>query len=224
MANDVSTQPQEESNTRDTRTPKQLWTHPSTITSFLILAFTILLIAANVLGFDKGDTLNNLARIEYARGLITYLFAVGTIGAIISVILAILLGQESIDEKIKRAKDILTILIGLFGTIIGYYFGAQIPQSIGNGAPVLQITAPITSPTLTSGQLLNVSTRLTGGVPPYSYWIVVNSQTVRGTTDSQIMESFAVTPTTDSLIVSLFVKDDRGDARVDETAILVQKP
>ena len=90
-----------------------LWKHPITWVALTILATTILLIGANVLGLDKGHTLERLARIDFARGLITYLFAVGTIGVIITVILSALLSQGSADEKIRRAKDILSILIGI---------------------------------------------------------------------------------------------------------------
>ncbi len=79
---------------------KSHWRNPITFIAVFILVTVILLIAANVLGFDKGETLKNLANIDFARGLITYLFAVGTIGVIIIVILAILLSGEAVPLKI----------------------------------------------------------------------------------------------------------------------------
>jgi hypothetical protein len=176
-----------------------------------------------------------LARIEYARGLITYLFAVGTIGSILVVILATLLGEESIEEKIRRAKDILTMLIGLFGTIVGFYFGAQVSQGesqaspfMESAVPAIEIALPLVS--VATGELpaveqsLEVSTTLTGGVPPYAYWILVDSQTAQGTTKDRLLESLTVTPATGSLTVVLFVKDDTGSAAVAETTLPVREP
>ena len=35
------------------------------------------------------------------------------------------ISKDGDDEKFRRGKDILTILVGILGTIIGYYFGAE---------------------------------------------------------------------------------------------------
>jgi Mn2+/Fe2+ NRAMP family transporter len=63
--------------------------------------------------------------VEYARGLITLLFSVGTIViALILTLSAIFLTGTDVKERFDRAKEILTILIGIFGTIVGFYFGS----------------------------------------------------------------------------------------------------
>ena len=53
----------------------------------LLVGSVIALIAAAVLGLDRG-VLQNMANPEYARGLITFLFAVVTIGSALLLIVA----------------------------------------------------------------------------------------------------------------------------------------
>jgi hypothetical protein len=61
--------------------------------------------------------IDRLSDIQYARGLITYIFAVGTIGGVVVLILVALPGKGTTDEKFGREKELLTTLIGIFGTI-----------------------------------------------------------------------------------------------------------
>lgn len=77
----------------------------------------------------NGDMLERLASIEQARGLITFLFAVATVGIALVIVLAVFLStgsKEEIGERFQMGKDILAVLIGVFGTIIGFYFGSEI--------------------------------------------------------------------------------------------------
>ena len=72
---------------------------------------------------------SELASIEQARGLITFLFAVATVGIALVIVLAVFLStgsKEEIGERFQMGKDILAVLIGVFGTIIGFYFGSEI--------------------------------------------------------------------------------------------------
>ena len=59
------------------------------------------------------------------RGLLAFLFGLTTVGIIIIVVVAIFFesGETTLDQRFQRGKDILTILIGLLGVILGYYFG-----------------------------------------------------------------------------------------------------
>ena len=83
-------------------------------------------------GWDKG-VLQSMSRTDYARGLITYLFAVVTIGtAVVLVVSALTTSADDQHEKrFQRGKEILSLLLGVFGTIVGFYFGAEIGKGAG---------------------------------------------------------------------------------------------
>lgn len=71
---------------------------------------------------------SDLAKPEIARGLLTFLFGVTTVGIAIIVVLAVFLGNGAgteLGDRFQRGKDILTVLIGVFGAILGYYFGSD---------------------------------------------------------------------------------------------------
>jgi len=76
-----------------------------------------------VLGlFIRSSIVRELASPDLARGVITFIFAVGTVGIALLLAVGALVGQHSVEEFAK-AKEILTVLIGVFGTILGFYFG-----------------------------------------------------------------------------------------------------
>jgi hypothetical protein len=109
------------------------------------------------------------------------------------VIIASLIG--SVDEKVRRAKDVLSILIGIFGTIIGYYFGSDRNNIQQSASESIEISAPRGSTFFVSGQPFNISTMVTGGSPPYNYWIHFESQTITGVTNDFITETLGTSVT-----------------------------
>jgi hypothetical protein len=83
-----------------------------------------------------------LAEPNKARGLITFLFAVATVGISLVIVLAVFLStgsKEEVAERFQMGKDILAVLIGVFGTIIGFYFGSE--KAATTVLPV-EVTAP----------------------------------------------------------------------------------
>ncbi len=96
------------------------------LTKFTPLIIIGVLIAA--LCGSGEDILGKLSRPDIARGLITLLFAVATVWIAMVLALAAISDDKSDDNKFNRGKDILTILVGIFGTILGYYFGTQSQQ------------------------------------------------------------------------------------------------
>ena len=67
----------------------------------------------------------DIAKTEFARGMITLLFGVGTIIiALILTLTAILQAGLTAEERFKYGMQVLTVLMGVFGTILGFYFGA----------------------------------------------------------------------------------------------------
>jgi hypothetical protein len=144
---------------------------PIPLFALVILGSVIVLIGANLMGWDRGGVLDKLKDGEYARGLITYLFAVGTIGAVVILILAALTGSgatEERDARFDKAKEIFSLLIGIFGTIIGFYFGS-IKAEEDAGRTDVAVAAPLVPDTVTAGQPVSVISNASGGSPPYLY-------------------------------------------------------
>ncbi len=62
---------------------------------------------------------------EAARNVITLVVSVGTISLAIILVLAVLLQEDpSAMARFEKGKEVLTILVGILGTIVGFYFGA----------------------------------------------------------------------------------------------------
>jgi hypothetical protein len=70
-----------------------------------------------------------------ARVLITFLVAVATIAIAFLAILTAMLLREY-EKRFALAKEVLTILVGILGTIVGFYFGtAKIDSANGERPP-----------------------------------------------------------------------------------------
>ena len=65
-----------------------------------------------------------MAQSDHARGLITFLFSFATIAIIVLVSIAVFwMDKSEVDARFAHAKDLISILVGVLGTVIGFYFG-----------------------------------------------------------------------------------------------------
>jgi len=145
---------------------------PVVLIALLILGGTFTLIGAAILGWDNG-VLGRMADSRFARGLITYLFATVTIGTAILLIVAALTAPVTKQEerRFERGKEVLSLLLGLFGTIVGFYFGSELGKAGPETSP-LELTAPLLGSTqLAPGQKTTITAHVNGGMPPY--WLAV---------------------------------------------------
>jgi PASTA domain/Putative Ig domain len=141
--------------------------------------FGIIVFGLIALGvFQNGGVfLRSLANKDIARGLITFLIAIVTVG--IAIILAVSTLYTAGDEggpSFDRGKQILTILIGVLGTIVGFYFGS---------APAVTQPLAITSTTLPDGftnTAYSATLQFTGGTPPVNWSVVTPSALPAGLT------------------------------------------
>lgn len=136
--------------------------------AILLVVSIIGLITAAVLGVDKG-VLRDMATPEYARGLITFLFAVVTISSAFFLIIAGLVeaDDEAREKQFQHGKEVLSLLLGVFGTIVGYYFGST---HAGSSAVALRISGIEVLPTAgPPGSAFTAAALVAGGTPPYRY-------------------------------------------------------
>jgi len=131
--------------------------------------------------FAKGSIVRELASVDYARGVITFIFAVGTMGIALLLTLGALLGSHTL-EVFAKAKEVLTALIGVFGTILGFYFGTA------SGGPQKLDIADIR---LTDKQLM---THVAGGTRPYRYSIMSSEKDFTPVTDQVSKDGWIVQP------------------------------
>ncbi len=156
--------------------------NPIVAIAFAMLMAIVLLIGATTLGLDKGLVLAHMGQVEFARGLITYLFAVVTIGTAVVLVVSALTADETPanERRFERGKEILSLLLGVFGTIVGFYFGSEVAakgqptESIVNVAP-LRLSAA----SAVSGADFTLTTYVSGGKAPYKYGVGFNKDEIK---------------------------------------------
>jgi hypothetical protein len=148
--------------------------NPIVAIAFAMLLAIVLLIGATTLGLDKGLVLTKMGQVEFARGLITYLFAVVTIGTAVVLVVSALTSDETPanERRFERGKEILSLLLGVFGTIVGFYFGSEVAAK-GQPEETIVKVAPLrlSAASVASGADFSLTTYVSGGKAPYKYGI-----------------------------------------------------
>lgn len=133
------------------------------------LAVYFLIIIVTVFG---PNSLTQLKDASTARGSITFLFSLGTIVIALILVMSALFSNAPPTERTERfnhGKEVLTILIGILGTIVGFYFGTEKGETEQPQFTVSQ--AEITDTAPQPGGNVGVATHVVGGQPPYSYTV-----------------------------------------------------
>ncbi len=157
--------------------PEPNWTQY--IPTVLLGLLGLLILAGIVYAVTEpsGLILGRLKEKEAARGLITFLIAIATVGiAIILAISTLVLSEgDAGDKRFDRGKQVLSVLIGVLGTIVGFYFGSE-TASPKQTAPTeqAQTLAPrITTTTLPDGAVNKayppIILQTTGLTPPLKW-------------------------------------------------------
>lgn len=139
---------------------------PASLVSLFILLGVLFLLGMAILDLDKGRVLVGMGKAQFARGLITYLFAIVTIGTAVVLVLSALLGTDK--EKFDRGKEVLGLLLGVFGTMVGFYFASELSRPEATGE--LTVSSILVTPQeATPGGTLKVTALVRGGTPPYRF-------------------------------------------------------
>lgn len=200
--------------------------NPVPFIALLMLVGVMFLLMMAIFGWDRGHVLSTMAQPDFARGVITYLFTVVTIGTAIVLIISGLTGSDK--EHFDRGKEILGLLLGVFGTMVGFYFGSEVSA---RGHMKLTLTPPLLSATqVVSGDRLTVTASVQGGTPPYRVGVAVGDKPPGSYDQAPSGDGWIVSTVTASDVkaetataVWVGVQDASGDV-VAAKSTLVEKP
>jgi hypothetical protein len=112
---------------------------------------------------------------EYARGLITAVFAIGTMSiAFILVTARWWSNSADADNRFSQTKEVLALLIGILGTVVGWYFGHQSSSTTQNAAGPTAVAVQVVPHDVQLGkkpQAVKISGQIEGGAAPYEVMI-----------------------------------------------------
>jgi hypothetical protein len=186
----------------------------------LVQYATFGLLAIAVLGFliygiISDRLLSSLSTIATSRGLITFLITVVTVTIALVLILSSIV-SDSADRarRFQQGKDILVALIGVLGTIVGFYFGQSDDKVKGIAiAPVYVSTLPSDT-----GHTITLVTSASGGTAPYTYHIdftpdviadIEEQQSTTGLISAQVSAPAVTTDTEVSFAIRVTDRDGR---------------
>lgn len=176
------------------------------------------------------EFIKSLQDITIARGLITFLVAITTMGiALILTISTTVFGtadDNSEDKFFDRGKQVLSVLIGVLGTIVGFYFGSS-PYSASNQPTMSKEShtlaiapANISDAQPQKGETITISSFVSGGKAPYRYSITFSPPNVISdvkditSADGFIKQDFAVPGLLDAdkdLKYQIYVRDSENN-------------
>lgn len=131
----------------------------------IIVLLAVLLAAFGVI--TKGAFLEQMTDLGRARGLITVTITFATICFAMILIVQAFVGENGKDdqyaaERFRRAREVFTVLTGILGTIVGFYFGTaekSAAQFHVTGARIVDVGGGA------------VVAQIVNGTPPYEYRI-----------------------------------------------------
>ncbi|HEX6047489.1 MAG TPA: carboxypeptidase-like regulatory domain-containing protein [Pyrinomonadaceae bacterium] len=179
----------------------QLLTVVQYVFLFLIAALFAVVLYKGVAGSNL-----NLGDINAARGMITFVVSVVTVAIALILVMsaAFLSGSKDLDKRFAFGKDVFTILVGVLGTVMGFYYGQTASANTQNNRSAEQQTIQISEAKLDPAPKINseftMTADITGGTAPYKYVITFDKPTaIKGTpmkeaesADGKISQKFTV--------------------------------
>lgn len=149
--------------------------------SMIYGAIAVLILVVIIWGVSgQGGFLDSLSDRAVARGLITFLITFTTVGIAIILAISTIFASSGDDEdkRFDKGKQVLSVLIGLLGTIVGFYFGSSTDTkpAASESVQVLTIAAAnISNLQPKKGEKFTIASFASGGKAPYTYSITFDS-------------------------------------------------
>jgi hypothetical protein len=165
------------------------WLKQLTVAQVLFGAviFAVLAIMVYALYHAGGGFLSSLQNLEIARGLITFLVVFTTVIIaiiLVSYIATSTLESQDVKDRFGFGKEVLTALIGILGTILGFYFG----QSTSTSAALQVAPVYISNASPKRGDAVVLYTVVSGGKAPYTYSISITPDIISAVPEKPSMQ------------------------------------
>lgn len=181
MTEDKKTTDQDKPSGGSKSVQRQVLLEPSFWCAVLLLIFGGALLL--LIMFDA-PALSRLSEPAYARGVITWIISLSTIGIAFVLIYQAFFSTESSDDRFRRGREVFTGLMGVLGTIVGFYFGST--------------EQPGARPSVADFQFVDsrLITFVSGGVAPFRYSLAYGDvkPTIKLSTNGWIDEALTGPP------------------------------
>jgi hypothetical protein len=195
------------------------------------LLFGLLIAFGLIWGISEPTFFTSISKVDQARALITFLVAFASMGVIVLIACAIFwLEKSEVEARFRSAKDLLTIVIGILGTILGFYFGSAGADGRGMIVSSLGVEPTVIGP----GDKVRISASIRGGTAPYRWDLVFNDAagTLRISPKSGVSPSGEISETLDAVpsfssagsIYVTLVARDVIEGQVSRTTTLILDP
>lgn len=151
--------PEENKNVIETDKSKSRVTVPNS----LLLLMIVFVIGAILIFLARSPLIKQLSEPALARGVITFIICISTIALAFIMVYQAFQGQSD-DTKFRRAREIFTGLMGVLGTIVGFYFGSAVIDTESPQVANLQISDK------------EIVSYVSGGSSPYRAEIIIKGK------------------------------------------------
>jgi hypothetical protein len=135
--------------------------------------FAVAVFISLAYGLSNTTFFGSLSHVDQARGLITFLVAVCAVAVIMLTAIQIFWGGQStaitFKDRYRAAKDLVTLVVGILGTILGFYFGSF------NGERILSLSIddPKSYSSVMVGNDVELKATARSGTPPFQYDVLL---------------------------------------------------